>query len=94
MGGTRYQGCLAIIAHPFCTRLLGFASLASEASVSLAWYAVTGPQLAGYKLYYGLASGNYGLNNHVGKCTTAAISRLEEGKTYYFAVLAYDAAGY
>ena len=68
-------------------------SLASAASATLAWDVVTAPELAGYKLHYGSASRNYGFNVNAGKSTTAAVSGLEEGKVYYFAVTAYDASG-
>jgi hypothetical protein len=74
----------------FSLLFLVFSSLASAASVTLAWDAVTASDLAGYKLHYGYASRNYGTTVNAGNSTTAAISGLEEGKTYYFAVTAYD----
>jgi hypothetical protein len=74
----------------FSVLFLVFSSLASAASVTLAWDAVAASDLAGYKLHYGYASGNYGMTVNVGNFTTAAISGLEEGKTYYLAVTAYD----
>jgi thrombospondin type 3 repeat protein len=67
------------------------------ASVQLSWSAPTKnadgttlTDLAGYYMYYGLASGSYAVSIDVGLTTSAAISGLEDGQTYYFAVTAYD----
>jgi hypothetical protein len=49
--------------------------------------------LAGYKLYYGLTSRGYDFIKTVSNQTTCAVSGLEPGHTYYFAVTAYDASG-
>ncbi|MGD0885063.1 MAG: fibronectin type III domain-containing protein [Thermodesulfovibrionales bacterium] len=49
--------------------------------------------LAGYKIYYGTASGNYSQSISVGNVTTYTVSNLTAGATYYFAVTAYDTAG-
>jgi Fibronectin type III domain len=49
--------------------------------------------LAGYKLYYGLTSRTYDFLKTVGNQTTYALSDLEPGRTYYFAVTVYDASG-
>ena len=73
--------------------LFWFPSLAAAAPVTLAWDAVTAPELAGYKLYYGYASRSYRLSVNVGQATTAALSGLDEAKVYYLAVVAYDAHG-
>jgi hypothetical protein len=68
--------------------------------VHLAWNASTntgGPSptdLVGYRLYYGLSSGNYHVTLDVGNALSAALDGLEEGKTYYFAVTAYDLEGF
>jgi Fibronectin type III domain len=50
--------------------------------------------LVGYKLYYGLTSRTYDFLKTVGNQTTYAVSGLEPGRTYYFAVTAYDASGH
>ena len=76
--------------------LLVFSLLSANAfagSVTLAWNAVTTSTLAGYKLYYGTSSGNYGTPVDVGKVTTATVSGLTNGATYYFAAKAYDTSG-
>jgi Fibronectin type III domain len=50
--------------------------------------------LVGYTLYYGLTSQTYDFLKTVGPQTTYAISGLEPGRTYYFAVTARDASGH
>ncbi len=60
-------------------------------SVSLAWNPSPTPRVAGYDVFYGLASGNYTANNNAGTNTSFTIPGLTPGLTYYFAVLAYDA---
>jgi hypothetical protein len=77
----------------FSLALFLFASSGFAASVNLAWDAVTAPDLAGYKVHYGVASLNYGSTVDAGNSTTATVSGLEEGKTYFFAATAYDADG-
>jgi hypothetical protein len=63
------------------------------ASVTLAWDPNPEGNLAGYKVYYGTASGSYSVKVDVGNWTSLTISYLEAGRTYYFAATAYDAAG-
>jgi F5/8 type C domain len=73
---------------------------AKAAQVALTWTKPTTKangtpltNLAGYKLYYGRASGTYGPGIDVGNVTFFTLSNLEEGQTYYFAVTAYDSSG-
>jgi hypothetical protein len=63
--------------------------------VSLAWDAVSASNLAGYKVYYGAASGTYQTPLSAGTQTsyTVTSSHLQPGQTYYFAVTAYDSSG-
>jgi hypothetical protein len=49
--------------------------------------------ISGYKIYYGLTSQTYDFTKTVSNQTTYAISGLERGRTYYFAVTAYNASG-
>jgi hypothetical protein len=58
--------------------------------VTLAWDANTETDLAGYKVHYGTASGNYTSSVDVHKVTTAIVTGLTAGQTYYFAVTAYN----
>jgi hypothetical protein len=60
------------------------------AQVTLAWDANTDPAVAGYKLYYGYASRIYGTPVDVSNVTQYTLTGIEEGKTSYFAVTAYD----
>ena len=62
-------------------------------SVTLAWNASPGPGVAGYRVYYGVASRVYTSMVSVGVVTNATIPGLLEGVTYYFAVTAYDGEG-
>ncbi|MGB9700611.1 MAG: InlB B-repeat-containing protein [Thermodesulfobacteriota bacterium] len=67
-----------------------FLSIASAAQIKIAWDPNTESDLAGYKVYYGTSSGNYGTPINVGNVTTYTISDLTAGQTYYIAVTAYD----
>jgi hypothetical protein len=72
-----------------------------DSSVTLAWDAplnnVDGSpliDLAGYKAYVGLTPGDYAeVGNIVGNTTTYTVRNLQSGRSYYFAVKAYDLSG-
>jgi hypothetical protein len=66
---------------------------AHGASLTLTWDPNPDANLAGYKVYYGTASGSYSIVVDVGNWTSLTISSLETGKTYYFAATAYAASG-
>ena len=66
---------------------------AQEASVTLAWLPNSEPDLAGYTVYYGRASGIYEHVLDAGLNTRVTISGLQPGTRYYFVVTAYDAYG-
>jgi hypothetical protein len=63
----------------------------ADQNVTLAWNAVT--DVAGYRLHYGTASGNYAQSQDVGNTTTATVSSLTPGVTYFFVVTALNTAG-
>ena len=65
-----------------------------KGEVALAWDPNTEPDLAGYKLYYGLGSRVYTKVVDVGDQTSYTVGSLDAGKTYYFAVTAYNTSGY
>lgn len=67
-------------------------SIAQSEAVTVKWDPNSEADVRGYKIYYGLNSSNYSNSIDVGAQTTATISGLESGKTYYFAATAYDAA--
>jgi fibronectin type 3 domain-containing protein len=51
----------------------------------------------GYRVYYGTSSRTYlqnkGSGSNVGAATSYVVTNLTAGRTYYFSVTAYDAAG-
>jgi hypothetical protein len=61
--------------------------------VVLAWQPSPDPNVAGYSVYYGLASGAYSGKVSVTNSTSATISGLTEGLTYFFAVTAFTSSG-
>ncbi|MDW8308642.1 MAG: fibronectin type III domain-containing protein, partial [Verrucomicrobiales bacterium] len=63
------------------------------ASVTLTWNPSPDPNVIGYRIYYGVASRVYTNVVDVGNVTTATISNLVEGVTYYFAATAYNILG-
>ena len=62
-------------------------------SVTLAWDPSPDPNVAGYNIYYGPASGQYTNVVSVGNTTNGIIDGLIEGATYYFTATAYDLLG-
>jgi hypothetical protein len=62
-------------------------------SVTLAWDPNSEPDLAGYRLYYGVASRTYDHTLEVIGDTQVSVDGLELGTTYYFAVTAHNTAG-
>ena len=61
--------------------------------VHLAWDAVPDSDVIGYRIHYGVVSGLYVETLEVGNTTSATVSGLAGGMTYYFAVTAVDAGG-
>lgn len=87
----------------FCMIFI-LANTASALDISLAWDASPGPDVVGYKLYYQAGSPSLPLDGSgalqgpspidVGNNTGFSITELSDSQIYYFAVTAYDAAGY
>lgn len=65
---------------------------ASAGQSTLAWDAEQNPAVAGYMVYYGQASGSYASKVDAGMQTNLVLSNLVDGRTYYYAVTAYDAS--
>jgi len=65
----------------------------ATSNVTLFWQPSTSSTVAGYKVYYGGASGDYTNDVSVDAVTNAVISGLVAGDTYYFAATSYDASG-
>jgi hypothetical protein len=83
----------AFIILSFFSLLLSFSGQAQAEQVSLAWDPNTEPELDGYKLYYGTASGSYSQVINVGQNTQVTVSNLSRGVTYFFAVTAFNLQG-
>lgn len=67
---------------------------AGNTQVALAWTApVSGDAPSGYKIRRGTSPGSYGTTIDVGLVTSYTNTGLSNGTTYYFDVLAYNAAG-
>jgi hypothetical protein len=62
-------------------------------TVLLSWDASPDPSVVGYNVYYGTGSGNYTNIVNVGGASFTTIPGIVEGKTYYFAVTAFDLFG-
>lgn len=58
--------------------------------IKLAWDPNIETDLAGYKIYYGVASRTYTTVINVGNVTTYSVHGLDQGVTYFFAATAYD----
>lgn len=82
------------VKHSFFQLLVLFimSSTVFAGEIKLAWDASPEP-VSGYRLYYGLSSGNYTENIDVGKVTTYTLTGLQDGQTYYIATTAYNDLG-
>ncbi len=74
-----------------CSLAAVLATSAMGASVTLAWNSSPSPGVTGYHLYVGVMSGQYIETNDVGNLTSAMVSDLLPGMTYFFAASAYNA---
>jgi hypothetical protein len=61
--------------------------------VTLTWRPSSATNVAGYKIYYGLACHTYASAVVVGNTTNTVIAGLAPGTTYYFAATTYNCAG-
>ncbi len=85
---SRFISSVAVV----CAGLLP-SSVLAVSSVTLAWDAIPGDHIAGYRLYYGVAHRTYTNLLAIGNLTRATIPGLVEGTTYFFAVTATDTSG-
>lgn len=92
-GRSRIMGLAKVLAGVLFCALLHTSAQARPYSLTLGWNASTSPGITGYRVYYGTASGNYTNSLTVANVTTATVSGLTAGVTYYFAVTDTDAAG-
>ena len=71
--------------------ILGLAAVSSAKDVTFAWDANAETDLIGYRMYYSETGVKpYDQSSDAGNVTEHTITGLEIGKTYYFAVTAYD----
>lgn len=87
-GGLRHTSFRAGVVFAAMT-LRTFASQ----SVELSWTPSASPNIVGYAIYYGGASGNYTNEISAGNTTTVTVAGLLNGATYYFAVRSINSAG-
>src|ERR1700720_259581 len=85
---TRLRLCAFLIVLTF-----GNFKVQAAQSVALAWDASTAPNILGYRLYTGTASGVYTQQIEVGNNTSTSVSNLVDGTTYFFAVTDYNTSG-
>jgi hypothetical protein len=83
--GRFYVICTVVISISF---FLSVNSMAGE--VTLEWDLNTEPDIAGYVVYWGTTSRNYSDSVDAGNQNLYTVSGLEDGRTYYFTVTAYD----
>jgi hypothetical protein len=81
----------------FATIVAGLGSLFASSSafainVSLAWDPSPDPTVAGYTIYYGNYSGVYSQSMNAGPATSATVTNIVPGETYFFIVTAHTAA--
>ena len=74
--------------------VLALAVPVSAASVTLEWDANPEPDIGGYEVFYGTSTRDYEPVIDVGNVTTYMITNLQYGIEYFFAVKAYNTAGY
>ena len=67
--------------------------LSAQGSVDILWQPSPDTNVIGYNLYYGTSSRGYTNEISLGNTTSATISGLVGGVTYYFAATSYDATG-
>jgi chitodextrinase len=84
---------------PRFARLLALLTLfaciphAQAINLKLAWNPSSDPSVAGYNVAYGIRSHTYTQTLNAGQSTSATVTALSPGTTYYFAVTAYDSGG-
>jgi hypothetical protein len=82
-----------VLSLTLCLFLSPTNSLAGQ--VALAWDPPDiSTDVTGYMIHYGTAPGTYTQGVDVGNTLNYTVSNLTDGKTYYFAVTAYNAAAY
>lgn len=89
--GVRYAAYVTILLAPLVFPVSVRATQGQ--AVILSWDTSTDPTVAGYTVYYGNSSRTYTTILPTGALTTAIVSNLASGATYYFAATTHNAAG-
>ena len=89
---SRCLGVFIVLLSVFVFAQLFYLNPVNAMDVTLAWDHNTEPDLAGYKVYYGLGSRNYDHVIEVGNSTSCVVTGLEQGQTYFFAATAVNTA--
>ena len=77
----------------FGTALVLYSPATIAGEVTLAWNASASPNVAGYRVHYGLSSGSYPNKIVAGNQTSYTLSGLDSGKTYHIVVTTLAANG-
>jgi hypothetical protein len=85
--GRQFYSALAVFTF------IVFGSLSPVEAVTLQWDSNHESDLAGYTIYYGTASHQYGSSVDVGNHTSYQFTNLEAGRTFFFALRAYNTSG-
>lgn len=84
-GSRRILGCAFLIFFSVTS--------ASADTTTLAWNTNPEPDIAGYRLFYGVQAGSHPTKVEVGNQTSIALTGLVDGQRYYFVVRAYNSSG-
>jgi hypothetical protein len=90
--GARYVRALFLIGFVALFSMVFIPPTVSAGEVNLAWNPSTSPDIAGYRIHYGVESRNYDQIMDAGNSTSCVVSGLEQGQTYYFAATAVNTA--
>jgi hypothetical protein len=90
--GARYDRALFLIGFFVLFSMVFIPSAVCAGEVNLVWDPNTEPDIAAYRIHYGLRSRTYDQVMDVGNCTSCVVPGLEEGQTYYFAATAVNTA--
>jgi VCBS repeat-containing protein len=91
-GIARHSSLAKLLGRTVLCGVIGCAAV-NAADVRLAWNANTETDIAGYRLTYGTSAGSRPSTVNTGAVTTATVTGLAEGRTYYFAVQAVNQDG-
>jgi hypothetical protein len=82
-----------LLVAALCAPVALLGSPASGGTISLAWDAVSHPDLAGYRVYYDTVSGRFGNSVQLGLVTSTTLSGLADCTSYEVAIKAFDGGG-